>query len=416
MRMNYPEPMRGAEPGSFAESTMTMRLPSIARRVLDENDLPAENEFRMKELIDEMPGSPLRPLHDWGAPDLQEWEVYLKPYLGMDWLHPPWLFAEFYFYRRILEACGYFEDGSRKGIDPYALHKQKGLEDGHDVVVNFAERLVNDLAIISEKPGMRTEVLANLFRAGVGGNQADLSMWPTWKKTSPMKGTGLPGQPPHLLVDEAAIAARWLDSQADTPGRVDFILDNAAVELVHDLGLAVFLLYTRFASVVFLHLKAYPTYVSDATISDFHAALAHLQSLPGSACQELAKRLQNYLALGWLQLRDNPFWNAPLSFLEAPNYLREALESQITSPLGLVISKGDANYRRFLGDLHWSFDTPLGAILGGVPAPLLLLRVFKSRVAAGLPPELTGRLDQEQPLWAINGRWGVVQFHPRSII
>lgn len=34
---------------------------------------------------------------------------------------------------------------------------------------------------------------------------------------------------------------------------------------------------------------------------------------------------------------------------------------------GLLISKGDANYRRLLGDLHWPYDTAPKAVLEYLP-------------------------------------------------
>ena len=37
----FPEPLRGADPNSFAQRTIAQRLPSIARRTLEESDWPA---------------------------------------------------------------------------------------------------------------------------------------------------------------------------------------------------------------------------------------------------------------------------------------------------------------------------------------------------------------------------------------
>jgi len=82
------------------------------------------------------------------------------------------------------------------------------------------------------------------------------------------------------------------------------------------------------------------------------------------------------------------------------------------SEADLLISKGDANYRRLLGDRHWPFTTPFDDIVGYLPAPLLALRTFKSEVAAGLHPEQVADLDKNDPDWLINGKWGVIQFVP----
>jgi hypothetical protein len=75
-----------------------------------------------------------------------------------------------------------------------------------------------------------------------------------------------------------------------------------------------------------------------------------------------------------------------------------------------LINKGDANYRRLLGDRHWPYTTPLADILCYLPAPLAALRVFKSEVAAGLKPGQPESLDRADPGWKTNGKWGVLQF------
>lgn len=397
---------------------MKVRLRAIAQQVLEENNLPEENVARLRALIGEMPiaerHSPLRPLRDLGAPDLQAWERYLEPYQGMDWLQTPWLFAEFYFYRRVLEATGYFEPGSTQGLDPYALHKQRGLDAGQEAIQSYAKELGTCLATVQAEPSRHLEILPQLLRASVWGNQADLSIWPAGQENGPVNSRKPSDEISHLLIDDSATVTHYLGNLAEMPGRVDFILDNAALELVHDLGLADFLLASRLADSVCFHLKFYPTYVSDATVPDLMATLAYLASQPQPECRDLARRMHDYSAEGRLQIKDHPFWNAPLSFYEAPDALRDALGFQEGAAPALLISKGDANYRRFLGDLHWPFDTPLAAVLPTLPAPLLLLRIFKSEVVVGLPPELPCRLDQDDPGWALNGNWGVVQFHRRS--
>lgn len=50
----------------------------------------------------------------------------------------------------------------------------------------------------------------------------------------------------------------------------------------------------------------------------------------------------------------------------------------------LLISKGDANYRRWLGDRRWAYNAPLVDILNYLPSSYLALRVLKANVVAGL--------------------------------
>ncbi len=76
----------------------------------------------------------------------------------------------------------------------------------------------------------------------------------------------------------------------------------------------------------------------------------------------------------------------------------------------LVVSKGDYNYRRLLGDRHWPFTTSFGDVVSYSPAPLLALRTLKSEVVIGLTPELIEEVALKDSNWLNNGRWGLIQF------
>ena len=408
-----PEMLRGSDPGSFAGTTMRVRLPQVARQVLEENgsSLPAEAAVRLQALIDEMPHTPLRPLQDEPAPDLDDWRRWLAPYPGQDYLSAPWLLAEFYFYRRLLEATGYFQPGPGCGVDPYAAHKRRALDES----LAALEELVGHLEALqaaAQNPETPRTALEELLWLSLWGNQADLSMWASGRPAGGDEGqpdrSGDGWRTSHLLADERSAAAAYLLDGA-APGRVAFILDNAPLELAYDLALADFLLSASLAAVVELHCKAYPTYVSDATIPDVHALLDFMHSHGSPSLAALAGRLGGWLTDGRLVLTSDPFWNAPLSFSEATHMLHWLLHEQSQIPLRLVISKGDANYRRFLGDRAWPYATPLAGILPSLPAPLLMLRVLKSEVAAGLPHGLPGELARLDAQWRVSGQWGVIQ-------
>jgi len=106
-----------------------------------------------------------------------------------------------------------------------------------------------------------------------------------------------------------------------------------------------------------------------------------------------------------LELAPAFYWNFPLAFWDIPPSLRHELESA-----DLVISKGDANYRRLLGDRHWPFTTPLEKILNHLSTPLLVLRTLKAEVAAGISSPEIERAQKMDANWMTDGRWGVVQF------
>jgi len=397
-----PEPLRGSDPDSFPQRTVTTRLPSIAQRTLKETGWPEPIHSRLQALIYEMPLGSLRSLEDDGGPDVADWRGYMAPYLGQNWLEPPWFVVETYFFRRILEATGYYKSGAGQGVDPYAPQKRQeltGVYAGAHSLCSQLEAL--DRSSDTEKQ-LLIDALIQMLHANIWGNQADLSMWPEGSSQVPSRPQD-DRLNERLLVDQASDAARYLAGLAEPP--VDFILDNSGQELAYDLVLADFLLTNRLARRVRFHAKPHPTYVSDATIQDVFDMVAFLESAPDLCVHALALRLHDHLESGSLLLDSDYFWTSPLSGWQMPPPLRQEL-----SQAALIISKGDANYRRWLGDRHWPHTTPLEDILVYRPAPLLALRVIKSNLIAGLQPGQSKVMDQKDPNWLHDGNWGVIQF------
>jgi uncharacterized protein with ATP-grasp and redox domains len=397
-----PEPITGAVPGSFAHRTVTVRYPAIARRVIADNSAPISDRplppgaiAGLETLLAEIPAGPIRAIHDPGAPDEADWKRYCAPYLGQDWLEVPWLFNETYFYRRILEASGYFQPGPGRGLDPFRLQKRLALEACGPV-------LEADIIRLGEEP-LDPAALAGLFHLNLWGNQADLSMAALWQGKTLAGYQDLEAQAAHLLMDESRAAAEAL--LAAPPARVDFIPDNVGLELVFDLLLAGALLEGGAAGSVVFHLKAHPTFVSDAVVADVLETIAALSGRAEAGARALGERLEAALADRRLRLQSHYYWNSPLPAWEMPPELRADLSGS-----SLLIYKGDANYRRLTGDRNWPFETPFASIACYLPASLLALRVFKAELAAGLPPGAAGRAAAQDPDWLFSGRWGGIQF------
>ncbi|NTW01851.1 MAG: protein-glutamate O-methyltransferase family protein [Oscillochloris sp.] len=374
-----PPPLRGAEIGSFAHDTVARRMPATVRRIPVENSLTPGIAYAVLALADEIPNAPIRLLRDPNAPDVALWDAYTTPYLGQSWLEAPWFFSEIYMYRRILEATGYFQPGPGHRTDPYALQKRLGLE--------YAE-------IGPTRPNALGPIAAAIS-AALWGNQADLSLWPVGESAGPGGA--------HLLADDTEAAVTLIETLATRQARVDIILDNAGVELIHDLALANVLLSDGLH--VILHAKPHPTFVSDALITDVQTTIAWLADQPGPIAN-IGVQLSAALNTGQLELRDDWYWTSPLVGWHMPAELHADLGTS-----ELLISKGDANYRRWLGDRHWPFDTPLGMALRYLPVPMLLLRTCKSDVAAGLIPTRIADAEARDPEWVTGGRWGVIQLY-----
>ncbi len=101
------------------------------------------------------------------------------------------------------------------------------------------------------------------------------------------------------------------------------------------------------ANEVYLHLKPHPTFVSDAMIKDVHDTISFLAATSDQQVTSFAQRLEMHITSGRLVLSEDYFWTSPLAFWEMPNSLKNELTNA-----GLIIVKGDANYRRLLGDRH----------------------------------------------------------------
>ncbi len=409
-----PAPLRGAEIGTFAHNTITVRLPNIARRTLAENDFPPDVVANVEALIAEIGNGRIRPLTDG-----DDWDEYTAVYKDQDWLTPPWFFCETYFYRRLLEETGYFGSGPTAGIDPFAYQKQLGLTTAMPAIRALAVRLNNWL-----DQGWNKTIFADLLNIDLWSNQVDLSLWPTDAAEKPDHADSA-NQQEHLLTDDTTAVTNYLKMRLETgrletkkqspisslqsPTRMDFLIDNAGFELIGDLALTDYLLSSGAIQTVRFHLKINPTFVSDATIGDVQATIAHLQVDEDEDVRALGERLAGLVGNGRLQLHTHPYWTSPLPGWEIPADLRNELAAS-----GLIISKGDANYRRLLGDRHWPYTTPFVDVVCYLPVPLIALRTLKSDVLIGLKPGQQAMLDQKDPDWLVNGRWGLIQFSSKT--
>jgi hypothetical protein len=134
-----------------------------------------------------------------------------------------------------------------------------------------------------------------------------------------------------------------------------------------------------------------------------------LGSLDEPAARDFSSRLVNWIDSGQLSLKSHRYWNSPLLGWEMPSVIHDDL-----GQAAIVISKGDANFRRLLGDLRWPETTPFTEITEYFPTRLAALRVDKSELAVNLHPAQLEELDIREKNWRYNGRWGMVQFNPMS--
>lgn len=389
-----------SEVGSFAQYTIRERLPAIIKQIISDHSFSQSALSNLEALVRELPSGVIRPIQADGGPDVAVWSIYLEPFQDRTWFDLPFYFAEAYFYRRVLEAIAYFHAEPQHRLDPFAVQKHLSLTTAIEAIRTIAPPL--DPAILgSVDHDWQSADLIRLLSLALWGNRVDLSLWSAGE--SSRIRIEVEQNKANILVNHSHWIADQLSQMQNA--RFDWIVDNAGFELVCDLVLVDFLLSTQIAETIHLHSKPYPIFVSDAMLPDIHHTVTVLAADQNDAVRSLAARLQGFVNSGRLRLQDDFFWAVPLPFWEMPLGLRQELASS-----QLVVIKGDANYRRLLGDCHWAFTTPFEDVVSYFPAPLVALRTLKSEVIAGLQAEQVERLSRDDPNWLIDGQWGIIHF------
>ena len=386
---SLPSPILTSEPGSFARSTLKKRVPGILRETIALNTFPDKIQAELNELHAELTGGVIRALTE-DAADHTFWNAVSAPHIGHSWLNVPWYWAEAYFYRRVLEATQYFQSGPWQGVDPFGPKKATELvpEAAPQAAKNLLQRLPDD-------PMARFE---RLLHASLWGNRVDLSYEVASRLARP---TGSREERGNLLVDDTACL--WDFLRTGGCHRLAILADNAGTELLMDLALVDFLLSRGFCEEAHLHLKPQPFFVSDAMLQDVAAGLNALERKGGMA-RSLAHRLRSHLISNRLHLYDHWHYATSLFFFQLPDDLHNVLAG-----MDLVFVKGDANYRRLLGDAHWAPTTSFADATSYFPAAIVALRTLKAELIVGLRPGEAERLQRKDPAWLVNGQRGIVQ-------
>jgi hypothetical protein len=186
------------------------------------------------------------------------------------------------------------------------------------------------------------------------------------------------------------------------------VADNAGSELSADLCLIDLLLRENIATRVVLHVKLHPTFVSDVIPNDVRRFIFDgLNGRYGDSAKGLCQRLKDHSGAR-LVIKNHHYWNSPYFAWEMPDDLAAELQTA-----ALVIIKGDANYRRFLGDAFWPHDTTFAHVVGGLGMNLLMLRTLKSDPLVGLTTGLAETLEAQDPRWRWSGKRAVIQAYLR---
>ncbi|MFF3749764.1 damage-control phosphatase ARMT1 family protein [Streptomyces sp. NPDC002018] len=375
-------------PGSFAWGVLSERHPALIGRVRDAFPYGPGQHRALDALLAEITGGVIEPLGP-DARDRERWEAWDRGHVGGSWFDAPFLWAESYFYRRLLDAVGYFGPGPWQGIDPFRPFKRAELG---------TEEAAAELAALDRLAARPVDEQGHaLLQGALWGNRADLGFH-LLSGGAAADGAGGP-----LVADDST--ALWSLLPAGGGNTVCLVADNAGRELVPDLLLIDHLLRHRYAEHVVLHVKPYPYFVSDATTADVIDCLRHVRRADGVA-GAVGARLWAAMGSGRLVVRAHAFSCAPLPYAEMPDDLRQDFaEATVT------LMKGDLNYRRLVGDRLWPATTSFAGRTAYFPGPVAALRTLKSDVIVGLDALTEAALDAEHDgrRWRTGGTHALIQ-------
>ena len=380
-------PIRTSRENAFAHATVTQRFQTNLAKVIEVNrDFPASVVANLVHLGEVIAGN--RPINElvpreW---DAQRWAELIAPYRHDTWHDTDWFFAETWAFRLLLSQTRYF--GTLH--DPFSPLKMREIATG----APFApiRRYMTEFFRLPDE-----EKLEKSLELCMWGNRADIS----FAMGESLETGGLESDELLLINHRKAAVETLLNATAP----VHIILDNSGAELAGDLVLARAVHQITRQPVV-LHLKFYPTYVSDTVVSDVYTFLTKAAARGEHELSEFSHWTTTALEQGDIQLVPDPFWCETLFLQNAPQHIADAFATG-----AMVIIKGDFNYRRAVRDTIWPVGTdPVLAM--DVPwreVPHLLLRTMKSDTLVGVDEAVVSRLDQEEPGWRTAGKRGVVQ-------
>ncbi|MFE6406799.1 damage-control phosphatase ARMT1 family protein [Streptomyces sp. NPDC057837] len=380
----------GNRPGSFPHSVLAERHPAVIEQVREAFPYEPAQHRALDALLANCTEGEIEPLPAH-AHDRRRWDDWgLRAYTGRSWFDVPWLWSESWFYRRLLDAVGWFGPGPWQGIDPFRPFKLAELD---SAATDEELAALDDLT--GRSPGDRARAL---LHGSLWGNRADLGF------RLSAEGARDADAVPGLVADDSDRLWSLLGPAGAGTGTLCLVADNAGRELVPDLLLIAHLLAEGRIGRAVLHVKPYPYYVSDATTADVVDALRRLTGAGGAAAAS-GRLLWTALADGRLALRAHPFSSAPLPYEEMPGDLRAEFAAAT-----LTIVKGDLNYRRLVGDRLWAPTTPFADVTGYFPGPVAALRTLKSDVITGLDARTEAALDAaEGRRWRTGGTHALIQ-------
>eukprot|EP00968_Pinguiococcus_pyrenoidosus_P007050 scaffold463_cov242-Pinguiococcus_pyrenoidosus.AAC.18 len=323
-------------------------------------------------------------------------------------------------------------------VDWFQAQKEAGLAAAQSTIESLSLRLLGSVGAMGRPAGSpapsitaAAKVLRLWSLTSLWGNKLDLSLWPAPTDAEAaadaeqgaqedmesgekrLQEVLLSGEE-RLLGDDFDECFDDLSQEVATSGDTGdgalfssfgIVTDNAGLELATDMMLAHCIVAFGLAKSVTLHCKEYPVFVSDATENDVRHTVDYFSKSPDPSMATLGQVWSQWIDAGRLKIEPHSFWCHPKPMWEMPRPVAERLHQH-----RLVVVKGDANYRRLLGDRPWPLDTNFDSVCGYFPTRLLALRALKAEVGLGLSETAQTRAKAADDKWLTSGRFGVVQY------
>lgn len=327
---------------------------------------------------------------------------------GPTWFQTDWMYAECYFYRRINEA--FLESKTLHTYDPFQYLKNETLESAMETMKTALAHYV--LAVIEHEsyhPAALENVLIRLLKHGLWANRVDLSLSAGSAiriELDPLKQVN--DWDEYIVVDNTE-EVWFILKKIQTP-LIDIVMDNIGFEALTDMCLADYLVTKYNASRVRFRIKKIPWFVSDVMQPDFDFAINRLAQNSDNASKRLAERWRSYLNNGTWTVHADQFWTMPYTY-----NLMEEKDPELYSQLkqsNFIVFKGDLNYRKLVGDIHWdptySFKK---ALQGFYPTTLVAVRTNKAETITGMLKSEVDEISRKDPAWLTSGQYGVIQHY-----
>lgn len=431
-----PSPIMCDVPNTMEHDTIVRRIPEvILGRIIEQNKEYTESmkiNVKLEKIRELFKNAESRTYEKIECKiDEPYWTFFLNYFIEKDikMIKNTWIFNEYYFYRCLSSAY----DFENTEYDFCQAEKYSGITENKEMIEKICKCCLELLEIYKTNPDEK--IFAIFFFFALWSNQFDLSWNPTKGKKEEKPGKQ---ETPEndltkrkleqkefyfntddvdklynsMYVDKIIrndVSIIYKDIQVGSKekkqlDRFDIVLDNMGMEFITDLTLLLFL--SNFFKEIVIHVKKFPLFISDTMRKDIHFTLDHLEkdsTYPNANI--LAKECKKMISSGRWKIKDDIYWNLPLPYW----IMSKSIYNEFKN-CAFACFKGDANYRRCLGDLRYDLSSNQKENFKYFPCKVIALRCLKSPVGCGIDRNIVEKLSKNDKHWSNYGEFAVLQY------